>query len=132
VLAERTRIERVIGNLLGNAVKYSPEGGRIGVTTAQATPWALVRVEDEGIGIPAQDVPKLFTPFYRATNVTARHFPGLGLGLYLARQIVEAHGGTLTVEDRGGAGSRFTVALPLSTQLDHAERAPSAAASNPS
>ena len=74
----------------------------------------LVRVGDEGLGIPADALPHLFQRFYRAPNAEQQHMGGLGDGLYIARSIVELHGGTLTAESREGQGSTFTVRLPLS------------------
>ena len=114
---DRTQIERVIGNLLSNAVKYSP-GGEIAVTlwpesdTACAAEWAVLTVEDHGVGIPAADLPYVFDRFARASNVVGR-VGGSGIGLTAARQVVEQHGGTIAVKSEEGQGSTFTVRLPL-------------------
>jgi signal transduction histidine kinase len=109
------RLERVIGNLLSNAVKYSPNQESIVITvsqeTADAQPWAIVTVEDHGLGIPAGDLPHLFERFYRASNVAGR-VPGVGLGLVAARQIVEQHGGTLSISSENGVGTTVTLRLP--------------------
>jgi signal transduction histidine kinase len=110
------RLERVLGNLLSNAVKYSPQGGPITVAVARAPEpertWAVLTVRDRGLGIPARDLPRIFEHFHRAANV-AGAIPGTGVGLAGARQIVEQHGGTISVESREGEGSTFTVRLPL-------------------
>jgi signal transduction histidine kinase len=113
---DRTRITRVLANLLANAIKYSPAGGEIEVQVGREVrdghSLAALSVEDDGIGIPAEDLPHIFDRFYRGRN-TGRELPGTGLGLASARQIIEQHGGTIEVESRPGEGSRFTVHLPL-------------------
>jgi signal transduction histidine kinase len=113
---DRDRLERVLTNLLGNAVKYSPSGGEIticvGKETDAAGEWAVLAVRDQGIGVPAADLPHIFEPFYRAAN-TRGTVRGSGLGLASARQIAAQHGGRLTVVSEEGAGSTFTVRLPL-------------------
>jgi PAS domain S-box-containing protein len=106
------RIERVLGNLLSNAVKYSPDGGAVVVRVGRDDGWAVLSVQDQGIGIPAADLPQLFERYHRARNVVGR-MRGAGIGLTGARQIVEQHGGTIAVESREGIGSTFTVRLPL-------------------
>ena len=109
------RLERVLENLLSNACKYSPEGSPIRIVVEAhrdgAGAWAVVGVQDQGLGIPAADVPHVFDRFFRAGNVRGR-IPGTGLGLAGARRIVEQHGGTLTVETREGHGSTFVARLP--------------------
>jgi signal transduction histidine kinase len=106
------RLERVVANLLANAIKYSPGGGEIALRIAGEADWAVLSVRDWGIGVPAADLERVFERHYRAANVAGR-FPGQGLGLASARQIVEQHGGTIAVESREGEGSTFTVRLPL-------------------
>jgi signal transduction histidine kinase len=110
------RIERVFANLLANAIKYSPQAGTIDVEIARAssdgTDWAVVTVCDQGIGIPADDLPRIFDRFHRAGNVT-RQIQGTGIGLSSARQIVEQHGGEIDVVSQEGVGSSFRVRLPL-------------------
>jgi signal transduction histidine kinase len=111
------RLERMLANLLSNAIKYSPDGGAITVTVGHETDdrgaWAVVRVRDRGIGIPAQDAALIFQRFHRGSNVAGR-ISGTGLGLAGARQIIELHGGIISVESEPGAGSTFTVQLPSS------------------
>lgn len=110
------RLGRVLENVVSNAVKYCPEGGDIVLTVARqeiaGAPWAVLSVRDHGLGIPASDLPHIFERFRRARNVEGRT-AGTGLGLTSARQIVEQHGGTLSVESVEGEGSVFTVCLPL-------------------
>jgi signal transduction histidine kinase len=113
---DAVRLERVLGNLLSNAIKYSPEGGTITVRVQQETgdmeTAAILSVQDEGLGVPAADLPHVFERFHRAANVTGR-IAGTGIGLAGSRQIVEQHGGAISVESTEGAGSTFTVRLPL-------------------
>ena len=107
------RLEQVIANLVENAFKYSPDGGAIRVALARRGDVALLSVEDRGIGIPQDQQKLLFDRFFRARNVSARSYGGLGLGLYISRDIVERHGGRIWVESEVGQGSTFYVALPL-------------------
>jgi signal transduction histidine kinase len=113
---DAARLERVVLNLLTNAVKYSPDGGPIEVTVSvdrrAGRDWAVLTVRDGGIGIPAEDLPRIFERFYRASNV-GEHLRGSGLGLAGAQQIVEQHGGEIGVTSEPGAGTTFTVRLPL-------------------
>jgi PAS domain S-box-containing protein len=107
---DRSRMEQVVTNLLTNALKFGA-GKPVELTVAQERQLAYLVVRDHGIGIAPEDTKRLFNRFERAT--TARRFGGLGLGLYIARQIVDAHGGTIRVESQPGSGSTFTVELPL-------------------
>ena len=113
---DATRLERVISNLVSNAVKYSPDGGEVVVELAredeETASWAVLKVQDQGIGIPAQDLPFIFDRFHRGSNVAGR-IQGTGLGLASARQIVEQHGGTIEATSQEGTGARFIVRLPL-------------------
>ena len=107
------RIGQVVENLVENAVKYSPDGSEVRVDVAQRNGEAFIDVTDEGIGIPAGDLPQIFERFHRASNVDDRRFAGMGLGLFLCKGIVEQHGGRMWVESREGTGSTFHVVLPL-------------------
>lgn len=111
---DETRLERVVDNLVSNAVKYSPAGGDVTIRLAEDPPgeWAVCLVQDEGIGIPPEDIHRIFESFYRAGNAAVRA-SGLGLGLAGARRIIEQHGGTLSAESRPGLGSTFMIRLPL-------------------
>lgn len=115
-LYDPARLERVLANLLSNAIKYSPEGGEIVVEVEHARhgaeSWAVINVRDWGLGIPAADLPHIFDPFRRAGNVLGR-VRGTGIGLTIAKRIVEQHGGALTVVSVEGAGSTFTIRLPV-------------------
>jgi PAS domain S-box-containing protein len=110
------RLERVLGNLLSNAIKYSPADTEITVNVGRSQdagrPWAVLEVEDRGLGIPAADLPHIFERFARGANVAGR-IRGTGIGLTAARQVIELHGGTISVRSVEGHGSTFTVRLPL-------------------
>jgi PAS domain S-box-containing protein len=115
VRADALRLEQVLQNLLQNAVKYSPDGGPITVTLERRDGRALVSVADHGIGIAAAAQGGLFQRFYRAVGEHS-HISGLGVGLYVVREIVERHGGQVWVESVEGAGSTFSFALPLAAE----------------
>jgi len=111
------RLERVLGNLLTNATKYSPENTPITVSVTQRADtdgrrWAVLSVRDQGVGIPADELARVATRFFRASNVL-RRFPGSGIGLAGAREVVEQHGGSLLVESEENRGTRVTVSLPM-------------------
>ncbi len=110
VTGDRARLERVTRQLIDNAVTYSPAGGPVAVAVARAGSDAVLVVRDQGVGIPADRLPRLFTPDDRAT--TARGRPGTGLGLAGAKAIVEGHGGTIAVESVAGQGTTVRVTLP--------------------
>lgn len=107
-----TRLGQAIGNLLNNAVKYSPEGGNVYVSLKETPEEVTVSVGDEGVGIPKDKVGRLFEPFYRVQEVKTQQIEGLGLGLALTKAIVEAHGGRIWVESEPGQGSRFQFSIP--------------------
>ena len=106
------RFEQVLTNLVENALKYSPHDSRVIVRVWQADAEARLSVQDRGIGVPVEDQPLVFERFHRARNVDDRRFAGMGLGLYIARGIVEQHGGRIWLDSTPGAGSTFFVALP--------------------
>ena len=120
VVGDATRLEQVLGNLLQNAAKYTPEGGEITVSAARADgaaqPEAVVRVRDNGIGISAEMLPRVFDLFSQADRSLAHSQGGLGIGLSLVRSLVELHGGRVAASSDGlGKGSEFDFYLPLSS-----------------
>ena len=117
VEGDRVRLERVMQNLIDNAVKYSPKEIPVRVGVCTRDEWAAITVRDEGVGIPAEDLPHIFTPFYRAS--TASGIPGTGIGLSGVRAIVEQHGGQITVESAVGRGTTVTVRLPRAPMALH-------------
>jgi len=107
------RVNQVLHNLLENAVAYTHKGGTINVAAAKQGDWVEVSVSDTGEGIPAEDLPNIFERFYRVDKSRARVTGGSGLGLTIAKRLVEAHGGTITVQSKPGKGSRFSFTLPI-------------------
>lgn len=111
--ADELRLEQVLQNLISNAVKYSLSGGPVQVRVEQRGTMACIAVTDQGIGIPAEDIPQLFERFYRASNADDQHVSGMGIGLYIVKEIVSLHNGEVKVESNEGSGSTFTVCLPF-------------------
>jgi PAS domain S-box-containing protein len=116
VTVDPTRIAQLFGNLVSNAVKFTPEGGKVEVTLAADSGEAVLSVADTGIGIQAADRERVFERFFRTEAATQRVIPGSGLGLTISRAIVDAHQGTITVRSDGEHGSTFTVRLPLAPE----------------
>jgi len=114
-LGDRDMLERVVINLVGNAVKFTPEGGRVDVGLAVDAGWAVVEVADTGIGIPREEQDRLFSRFFRSSLAQQQAIPGSGLGLSIAHAIVEQHGGSLAVDSEPGRGTTFSMRLPLVT-----------------
>jgi len=112
VWADRLRLEQVFTNLLNNAVKYSPRGGTIQISLDGKDRMHNISFADPGIGIPPKEIPLLTRRFFRATNASRENYPGLGLGLSFASEIVERHGGTLTFRSELDKGTVATVSLP--------------------
>lgn len=116
ISADQVRLERVCTNLLSNAIKYSPQGKTVTVTVSKVEDenksWAKLTVQDQGVGIPVEEVPHIFEPFYRASNVIDS-IAGTGIGLASVSQIIEQHGGTITVQSEVGVGTTFIIHLPL-------------------
>jgi signal transduction histidine kinase len=113
VVADRDRIEQVFENLVGNAIKYSPDNSRVVLSLRVNGANAIVSVRDEGIGVAPGEVEKIFGLFYRSPDPRADHVGGLGLGLYISREIVSRHHGRLWAERNAGVGTTFYVTLPL-------------------
>ncbi|MCF8036944.1 MAG: response regulator [Desulfobacteraceae bacterium] len=112
VMGNRTNIEEVVANLISNAIRYTPEGGRIRAYAGYAGNYVLLRVSDTGYGIPEAEQDRIFQRFYRVKNEQTRFISGTGLGLAIVKSIVEAHKGIVGVESRPGQGSTFRVYLP--------------------
>lgn len=113
VLADRDALSMICSNLVENAVKYSRDGGHVAVRICQEGMYVTVAVKDDGIGMSPEDAAKAFDEFYRARNEQTASIPGTGLGLSLVKRLTELHEGTVSVSSRFGAGSEFTVKLPL-------------------
>jgi len=122
IRADRDKISRVIMNLVHNAIKFSPRGGQVQVAASGEGEgeWVTLAVRDSGPGIPAGEVDRIFDKFHQVKRNRGRGGAGSGLGLPISRQLVEMHGGRLTVESAVGQGSTFTVVLPLSAQAERA------------
>ena len=114
VVADPSRLGQVFDNLLSNAVKFTPRGGTIRIDARADAAHAEVTVRDDGMGMRPQDLGRLFMPFSQVHDTMQRNSPGTGLGLYVSRGIMEAHGGTILAASDGlGKGSTFTVRIPL-------------------
>ena len=113
VRGDAAKLLQMMTNLLSNAAKYTPPGGEVRVGLSGGIGAVMIEVEDTGIGIPEEFLPRLFGTFERASNVEAAAYPGTGLGLYLVKQIIDAHGGDIYVESVVGKGTRVTVTFPV-------------------
>ncbi|AUZ33191.1 histidine kinase [Arthrobacter sp. PGP41] len=121
ILADEVQLQQVFTNLVSNAIKFTPSGGRIQVgseshAAADGTRWATVSVADTGIGISSDEIDHVFTRFYRASNAMSGAIPGTGLGLAITKDIVSRHGGRIDVSSILGAGTTVTVSLPLDAE----------------
>jgi signal transduction histidine kinase len=108
---DRTRLQQVVANLLDNAIKYTPAGGRVEVEGELRPESVVLRVRDTGMGIPPEELPRIWDRLFRGDQ--SRSERGLGLGLSLVKAIVEAHGGQVAVESAPGRGALFTVSIPV-------------------
>ena len=113
VEGDRLRLIQVLQNLVQNAIKYSPAGGIVRVQVERHAATVRIAVSDQGVGIPQADLPRLFQRFYRASNVDERQISGLGVGLYVVKELVMLHGGSVDVVSEEGRGSTFIITLPL-------------------
>lgn len=113
VSGDGDRLKQVLLNLVDNAIRFSPSGGEVSVRWSVADSWAVVRVSDQGPGIPPEELPRVWDRFYKADHARTRSGAGSGLGLSIARSLVRAHGGDVTVNSERGKGSTFTLRLPL-------------------
>lgn len=117
VSVDRDRMQQVMTNLVSNAVEYSTDGGCVRVTVEDTEDSGIIRVEDTGIGIPREDLKRIFERFYRTDKSRTRKTGGAGIGLAIVKTIVQAHRGTVTVESEAGKGSVFTVTLPKNSSI---------------
>jgi signal transduction histidine kinase len=128
VEVDGARVGQILDNLVSNALKYAPSDSPVTISASAADGWLTVTVDDEGIGIPDGDAALVFEPFHRARNVRESRISGTGLGLYISRRLVEAHGGQLRLERRvGSQGTRARFTLPLAPSRAMAAAAPAAA-----
>ena len=123
IYADRSNMERLFTNLIGNAVKYNLEGGSVTIRAMENEDLISVEISDTGIGIPKTDVARIFDIFYRANNAKSAEEVGSGVGLSIVKQIVDAHGGTIRVQSEEGKGSTFTVDLPKRRYVEDHEDA---------
>ena len=114
VMGDGVQIFEAVANVVTNAVRYTPDGGRVRVSVAPVAGYAEVIVEDTGIGIPADQQTRIFEPFFRAVGADESSSEGVGLGLYLVKRVIERHAGTISVDSTLDEGSTFTMRLPLS------------------
>ncbi|MDR1137656.1 MAG: two-component sensor histidine kinase, partial [Synergistaceae bacterium] len=112
IQADRSRIQQVLSNLLSNAVKFTPANGTIRIALSDTADAVLMAVEDNGIGIPRDELPLIFERFYRVDKSRGRLSGGSGIGLAVVKSIISAHGGKVEVESSLGKGSRFHITLP--------------------
>lgn len=113
IMGDPDRLKQLFINLIDNAIKYTPEGGEVRISLSKTDLWAHVTITDNGIGIPAKDLPFIFDRFYRVDKARSRSQGGSGLGLSIAKWIVEAHGGEIYVTSEIGSGTTFAIALPV-------------------
>jgi two-component system phosphate regulon sensor histidine kinase PhoR len=116
VRADKGRVQHVIANLVHNAVKFTPAGGMIAITTKSLQHSVVVDITDTGMGISREDLPRVFERFYKGDKTRAGE--GAGMGLAIAKHVVEAHGGKISAQSEEGKGSTFSFSLPIETNLD--------------
>ena len=118
---DRERLEQVVVNIVSNSIKYTPRGGHIAMSARMLDERKLeIVVEDDGMGIPKDDVPRLFERFYRVDKARSREKGGTGLGLAIAKEMVEAHRGSIRLESELDKGTRVTILLPIDLPLEDA------------
>lgn len=119
VTADREKLQQVIINIVSNAIKYTPEGGKIDISAKNKGDFLMITVTDNGVGIPEDDLPRIFERFYRVEKSRASDAGGTGLGLAIAKEIIDAHGGSITIESMFGRGTSVEVAIPYKTKLSN-------------
>ncbi|WP_050179986.1 ATP-binding protein [Domibacillus robiginosus] len=132
VEGDKERLAQVLTNVIGNAIKFSPNGGHVTLTLSNNENHIVVAIKDEGIGIPAEDIPKLFSKFQRIDNSARRKIGGTGLGLAICREIIEKHNGTITIESEEGKGTTVRFSLPLLLPETHRIAHPEGKENSPS
>jgi two-component system sensor histidine kinase SenX3 len=113
VLGDRRQIEMAVSNLVENAINYSPDGTRVAVALRKQDGLAEISISDQGVGIPEKDIERIFERFYRVDPARSRATGGTGLGLSIVKHVINNHGGDISVWSVEGAGSTFTIRLPL-------------------
>ena len=111
--ADRTKLRRILVNLLSNAIKFTPRGGKVWIKAEGDGDFARVSITDTGVGIAEEDIARLFDKYEQARARATRGEKGTGLGLYITKQLVELHGGTISVNSKIGEGSIFSFTLPI-------------------
>lgn len=127
---DENKLRQVMMNFIDNAIFYSPSGGKVSIRLHKEAAGIIFKVTDTGIGVPKDEQSNLFTKFFRATNARQQRPDGTGIGLYMAKKVVVAHGGTILFESKEGKGSTFGFRLPLKNQLHQLDQEPDAAGSN--
>ena len=118
ISADIDRIEQVITNIISNSIKYTAEGGKVEVFTGYIYNEAYIKIKDNGIGIPEKDLPRIFERFYRVDKARSREKGGTGLGLAIAYEIVNLHGGTITINSEYQQGTEVIIKLPIPNKND--------------
>lgn len=113
VYADKSKLEQILRNFVSNAIKYSPDGGEVRITCSLDNNKVIICVSDQGLGIPEESLPKLFTDFYRVEKETHINIKGTGLGLSITKQLIEAHGGEIWVKSKLNVGSQFYFSIPI-------------------
>jgi signal transduction histidine kinase len=119
ICGDKHRLAVLLNNLIGNAVKYTPDGGRVEVILEAGESWVQVSVKDTGLGISDEDQKHVFEKFYRSGDDDVQQIKGTGLGLAIAREVARLHGGDITLQSEVGAGSTFTVELPTNADKNN-------------
>ena len=118
ITADREKLQQVIINIVSNAMKYTPDGGKIDIFAKGEKDFAVIRVTDNGWGIPEEDLPRIFERFYRVEKSRTSDAGGTGLGLAIAKEILDAHGGDISIESAVGKGTSVTVKIPYACKLE--------------
>ena len=113
IRADRTKLRQILYNLMSNAIKFTPEKGRVTVSACKKEGMLEIKVSDNGIGLSKEDNEKIFMPFIQADSSTARGYGGAGLGLYIVKNFIDLHGGKIWVDSEVGKGSTFIFTLPI-------------------